>query len=138
MKSEAAINTAYQKLNQHAELVYQFVSSYYNYIYANRSYGAEQLFNMMEIHTLTHIEDNPGVTTTELAGIWQKTKSAVSQVVKKLVDGGFVERRYKENNTKTIHLYVTEKGKQLSLLHKSYDVNDITETADYLIAKCGK
>lgn len=137
MGLEPGINEAYQILNKRAELIYEFTILYYNYIYANHSYGTEQTFTMMEIHTLTHIEDNPGVTITELAKIWKKTKSAVSQTVKKLVDSGFVEKRYKDNNNKSILLYVTDKGKQLSYVHKAYDVSDITQTASYLISKCG-
>ena len=138
MDFEPAINDLYRKLNERAELIYEFVILYYNYIYTNHNYGYEQMFTMMEIHTLTHIEDNPGVTITELSKIWQKTKSAVSQTVKKLVDNGFVERKHKENNYKSVLLYVTEKGRQLSNVHKAYDVADITQTTGLLIAQCGE
>lgn len=137
MNFEPELNELYHRLNDRAEMLYKFVIMYYNYIYASHNYGTDQNFTMMEIHTLTYIEDNPGVTVTELAGTWRKTKSAVSQTVKKLVDEGFVVRKPKENNNKSVMLYVTEKGKQLSYVHKAYDIADISQTSSYLALQCG-
>ena len=83
---------------------------------------------MMQIHTLTFIDDCPGITATQLSKIWHKSKSAISQTIKKLIESGYVEKRYMENNEKTARLYVTEKGKRLSSVHKAYDIADITQT----------
>jgi len=43
-----------------------------------------------------------------------------------------------ENNEKTARLYVTEKGKWLSSVHKAYDIADITQTTAYLIEQCSE
>lgn len=86
------INSAYQKLNVRANTLYEFVILYHNYIYAHHTYENEN-FNMMEIHTLTYIDDCPGITATELSKLWHKSKSAISQVIKRLVDSGYVEKR---------------------------------------------
>ena len=131
------IDSAYKKLNVRADMLYQFVILYYNYIYAQHTYEAEN-FNMVEIHILTSIDDSPGITATQLSKIWHKSKSAISQTIKKLVEGGYVEKRFKENNEKNAYLYVTEKGKLLSNIHKANDVADITQTTAYLIEKCGE
>lgn len=138
MNFEPDLDKVYQQLNQRADLVYDFVIRYYSYIYANHGYGSGHEFTMMEIHTLTHIADNPGVTITELARIWCKTKSAVSQTVKKLVDQDLVVRQCKENNSKTVLLFPTDKGKGISNVHKAYDVADITQTTNHLLTHCGK
>lgn len=131
------INSAYKKLNARADALYEFVTLYHNYIYAHHTYENEH-FNMMEIHTLTFIDDSPGITATELSKICHKSKSAVSQVIKKLADSGHVIKRYKENNEKSVCLYATEKGRRLSSVHKAYDVADITQTTSYLIEACGE
>lgn len=131
------IHRAYQKLNARADTLYEFVILYHNYIYSHHTYENEH-FNMMEIHTLTYIDDSPGITATELAKLWHKSKSAVSQVIKKLAEAGYVEKRYKENNEKSVCLYVTDKGRRLSGVHKAYDVADITQTTAYLIEQCGE
>lgn len=138
METDREIDDAYKRLNEHALLLYDFVIRYYNYIYTNHSYGSGMTFTMMEIHTLTYIEEHPGVTITELAKMWCKTKSAVSQSVKKLVDMELVERRFAENNSKSVLLYTTEKGGRISHIHKAYDVADITQTQNQLILRCGE
>lgn len=131
------IDRAYSKLNVRAHLLYEFVLLYHNYIYAQHTYEAENC-NMIEIHILTCIDDSPGITATQLAKMWHKSKGAISQTIKKLVDGGYVEKRYLNNNEKNLCLYVTDKGKRLSNVHKAYDVADITQTTAYLIEKCGE
>lgn len=131
------IDNAYRKLTVRADMLYEFVIMYHNYIYGQHTYEAENC-NMMEIHTLTYIDDSPGITATQLSKIWHKSKSAISQTIKKLMGAGYVEKRYLENNEKTARLYVTEKGKRLSSVHKAYDVADITQTTAYLVEQCSE
>lgn len=131
------IDNAYRKVTARANMLYEFVILYHNYIYSQHTYEAENC-NMMEIHTLTYIDDCPGITATQLSKIWHKSKSAISQTVKKLIEAGYVEKRYMENNEKTARLYVTERGKRLSSVHKAYDVADITQTTAYLVEQCSE
>lgn len=131
------IDNAYRKVTARANMLYEFVILYHNYIYSQHTYEAENC-NMMEIHTLTYIDDCPGITATQLSKIWHKSKSAISQTVKKLIEAGYVEKRYMENNEKTARLYVTERGKRLSCVHKAYDVADITQTTAYLVEQCSE
>ena len=74
------IDQVYQKETRKANMLYEFVILYHNYIYAQHTYEAENC-NMMEIHTLTYIDDSPGITVTQLSKIWHKSKSAISQAV---------------------------------------------------------
>ena len=98
--SNVDINHAYQKVTKRANLLYDFVILYHNYIYSQHTYEAENC-NMMEIHTLTYIDDNPGITATELSKLWHKSKSAISQTIKKLIEAGYVEKRYTDHDKKT-------------------------------------
>ena len=131
------IDSAYQKLKGRADRLYEVVILYHNFIYSKHAYDAEN-FNMIEMHTLTYINDIPGITATELSRLWHKSKSSISQTVKKLVEAGYVEKSHSENNEKNALLYVTEKGQRLSNIHKAYDVADITQTAEHLIGRCGQ
>lgn len=131
------IDSAYQKLKVRANLLYEFVLLYHKFICAKHTYEAED-FNMIEIHTLTFIDDNPGVTATELSKLWHKSKSSVSQTIKKLTETGYVEKRFEADNEKNAHLYATEKGRRLSSIHKAYDVADITQTTAHLEERCSK
>lgn len=131
------IDSAYRKLNYRADMLYEFVILYHNFIYTQHAYEAEHC-NMVEIHTLTYIDDCPGITATQLSKLWHKSKSSISQIIKKLTEAGYVEKRYRENNEKTALLYVTDKGKRLSSIHKAYDVADITQTTAHLEERCSK
>ena len=77
--------------------------------------------NMAEIHTLSLIADNPGISVSGVSKMWNRTLSAASQNINKLVKKNLVEKRKEKGNNKTIHLYVTDEGKKLSDMHKAYD-----------------
>lgn len=88
-------------------------------------YGTGELYTSTEVHTVTRIEENPGITATQIAEATFRTKSAVSQMIAKLEAKGLVYREKNPNNGKQHFLYVTPKGKHLSLCHKAYDENTI-------------
>ncbi len=84
-------------------------------------YGTGDLYTSVEVHTVTHVEDNPGITVTQIAEDTLRTKSAVSQMVSKLEGKGLLRREQDAQNAKLQRLYVTEKGLELSRCHKLYD-----------------
>ena len=86
-----------------------------------RDYGTGELYTSTEVHMVTRIEENPGITASKIAEETLRTKSAVSQMIAKLEAKELVYRKKDPNNGKQHFLYVTEKGNQLSLCHKAYD-----------------
>ena len=132
----AAIDKIYEKLSVRADKLYRFVVLYHEYIYSQHDYGNGLSFSMLEIHILTNIADQPGITATELASLWRKTKGAVSQTITRLAALGYVRREKRIGNSKTIYLHATEEGKRISDMHKCYDVADIIETLQDLQQTC--
>ena len=97
-----------------------------------RDYGTGELYTPAEVHMVTRIEENPGITATKIAEDTFRTKSAVSQMLSKLEAKGLICREKDPNNGKQFFLYATPKGKHLSLCHKAYDeavlpLDDIVE-----------
>lgn len=119
-------DTNFDELNYKANVIYRFVMTYSDYMKESRDYGTGDIINMVEIHTLTFVEENPGITVTEIATMWKRTKGASSQIVAKLEHKGLIERRKERNNAKNLHLYVTDQGLALSKAHKQYDVKELT------------
>jgi len=124
-------NTSIEKLDYHeldakANIIYKFAMTYSDYIKAARDYGTGERINMVEVHTLTVIEENPGITVTEVAMEWNRTKGAASQIVTKLEQRGLIERKKEGGNAKNHHLYATAEGVVLSKAHKSYDIKELT------------
>ena len=136
MDKNHSISTVQQIFNEKNNLVYRFVSLQNNYYNVPKDYGGETSLTAVEINTLKSIEDNPGITVTELAIADDKTKGAVSQIVKKLEQRGYIFRKRCPIDGKRALLHVNEEGRRLSLLHKKYSLNDIKNTMDRLLEKC--
>lgn len=135
-REDSSIDQAYQQLQSRANLVYKFATLYGDYLSERHDYGTGQLVTMVEVHTLTSIEENPGITVTGLAQMNHRTKGAISQVVSKLVAKGLVSREKRKENAKTVPLFCTEDGQKLSLHHKAYDVAEVTQTMEELLRNC--
>ena len=78
-------------------------------------------YTSVEVHTLKHIADNPGITLTELARDYAKTKGAISQIVKKIETKGLIYREPAPEHDNKYFLYITEKGSVLDAAHRAYD-----------------
>lgn len=86
-----------------------------------QDYGTGEQYTSVEVHTLKYIADNPGITVTELARDYGKTKGAVSQILKKIESKNLIYRETDPNNDNKLLLYLTEKGKILDQAHRRYD-----------------
>lgn len=127
-KNATKTNSEYHKMDEKAKVIYKFVMNYNDYIKTARDYGTGEIITMVEVHTLTLIEENPGITVTDVALKWNRTKGAVSQTITKLEKRGLIRRKKDVGNAKTVHLYVTDKGQLLSEAHKDYDIKEFTWT----------
>lgn len=130
------ISQAFQALNDRHNVIYEFVMRYTDYIYAEHDYGDGRCLTMVEVHTLTYIEDHPGTTVTELTAYWHKTKGMISQIVSRLVSLGLVTKTKKGGTGKNVYLRVTPAGLQVSRSHKLYDILDITKTLSQIQREC--
>lgn len=85
-----------------------------------RDYGTGEVYTSVEVHTLKNIADNPGITLTELAMNYARTKGAISQIIKKIEAKGLIYKEASERDNKA-YLYLTEKGHILDAAHRRYD-----------------
>jgi len=102
-----------------------------------RDYGTGEFYTAVEVHTVTIIEEQPGITVTEIAKRTSRTKGAVSQVIGKLEEKGLVRREQNQNNARQFFLYVTTKGLELSKKHKEFDEQALGPVLDDLISLYG-
>lgn len=120
-------------LTESMERVYTFVSDSYDMYTVARDYGNGDKMNMAQIHTLSLIADNPGISVSGVSKMWNRTLSAASQNINKLVKKNLIEKKKESGNRKTVHLYVTESGQKLSDMHKAYDRKELTKVAEVLL-----
>lgn len=117
------------------EDVYRFVMCSMDNYSAVHDYGTGEILNMVEIHTLSMIANNPGLRVTDVAKMWNRTLGAASKNVNKLCGKGYVEKKKLPGNDKAVHLYPTEAGRQLAALHREYDRKHIADLLQYLFAR---
>ena len=130
------IDNTYSVLNNRYNNLYQFVMHYNDYIMSAHQYGDNYTLTMMEVHTLSYIEDHPGTSSGELIQYWDKTKGTISQILTKLEKLELIEKRKKDGNAKNLYLYVTAEGSRVSKAHKMYDILDIAKTMSQLQKQC--
>ena len=83
-------------------------------------YGKDVLYQA-EAYVVHEIGKNPNTTTTELASKLNKTTSACSQLVKKLVTKGLVEQTRNEDNKRIYNLTLTEDGQRVYKDHIDFN-----------------
>lgn len=106
------------------------VSNLYISTKVPHDYGTGEAYTSVEVHTLKHIADHHGITVTELARDYGKTKGAVSQILKKVESKGLIYREVDPENDNRYHLFLTEKGKELDEAHRRYDEVGFGESMD--------
>ena len=111
-----------RRLTEAADRFQQASAGYYTELH---DYGTGEMYTSTEVHIVTWIEEHPGITAARIAEHTCRTKSAVSQMLSKLEGKGLIRREKDPSNGKQYLLFVTEKGKRLSLCHKAYDEQTI-------------
>lgn len=127
-----------QDLIKRADILYKFVDLFSDYENTLRDYGCGVKMNMAEVHMISAIESNPGITTTDLSELSRRTKGAVSQILSKLESKKYIIRVSDPSDAKKKLLFVTANGKKLSDAHNDFDIHALTKTFNYLLRDCTK
>lgn len=121
-----------------AELLFDFAVAYADGVNLVRDFGNGKEYSPAEVHMITRIAENPGITVTELARRGNRTKGAISQVVKRLEEKGLVEKRKAAENCSRTLLYATEEGRRLGQCHKERDQRRIERMEKELETQVGR
>ena len=84
-----------------------------------RKFGTDELFTSSEIHLVEIIgQHDETLSVTDLAGVLDVTKGAVSQALKKLDKKGFVNKHVDPENSSRVIVRLTTKGKTAFYAHR--------------------
>lgn len=90
--------------------------------FQNDCFGEEDSYHEKKIQLLKCIIDNPNKTITEIAEETSRTKSAVSQIVKKLVEKGLIEVEKDNLDKRKLVFIPTEKGVRVNSANRKYNI----------------
>ena len=107
----------YKKLLQSFDKGYELC---YEYDSMPHQYGDEVLYQS-EMHFLEVVGDTPSITITVISQQLGKSKSACSQMVRKLVKKELLTQERNEKNNREYYLNLTERGKEIYEVHKEFD-----------------
>lgn len=127
---------AREVLLQYESIMNLFLNLAGEYQRGARNYGGTQNMTMGEVHLLMAIEENPGLSGNELAGMFFCTSSAICQLLTRLEKNGYIVRTADKSAPKRKISFVTQKGKQLCKEHENFDVEMMSEIHDWLTKKC--
>ena len=104
-----------------SDLIHDFTMRNYDRANKQRDYGDGEICTPVEAHLLEKIYMSPGITVTQLAFRVNRSKSAISQIIKKLEKRGLVKKTPQLEHAKKLSLHLTPKGERLTMAHLSYD-----------------
>ncbi|WP_010676654.1 MarR family winged helix-turn-helix transcriptional regulator [Bacillus timonensis] len=110
-----------ETFNELMETLYETSRLISTYESIPRKYGTEDELYMVEVHTLNLIGDMKKTNTSELAEITNRTKSAVSQMVDKLIKKELASKYRNPHNFRELIIELTPKGKIVYEYHKNLD-----------------
>lgn len=85
-----------------------------------RDYGVDVLLTQTEVHLIAVIGEQPGIGVKALAGVKGVTTGAASQMVRKLVEKGLVQKQISTESEAKVELTLTEKGQKCFAEHQKY------------------
>ncbi len=119
----------YTDLEGKAKAIYNYTLAVNVYQALRRDYGLGYFMSQADIHALSFIEENPGITAKQLAELTFKTKGTISTTLSHLEHDGYIEQHINPDNRRERNLYLTEKGVLVCRQHIEYDRKT---TAEYL------
>lgn len=89
--------------------------------------GIGDRLNAAQVHMIEAIGKGYGKTVTALSGYFMVTKGAVSQIISRLNQKGYVVKNKRKGNDKEIILELTDKGWMAFRLHEKYNEYTVAE-----------
>lgn len=87
---------------------------------APRKFGTDELLSHSEIHLIEIIGDNSNLSVTDIARSFGVTKGAVSQILKRLEQKGYTEKKPDPDNLSRSIVFLTSKGHTSYYAHKHW------------------
>ncbi len=109
-----------------------------------KTYGNDIELTQTEIHLISVIGSKPGISMKDLAAAKGVTSGAASQMIKKMIGKGLVEKRISKESEAKIELFLTKTGDECFGAHqknhkaanqKWYDIFDKLDDNTYNAVK---
>lgn len=125
-----------QLINQRPGRMIQLASLLNRYASKPKYFGDDDYITLIEMGILVYIASFPGVTNATLCEQFGRTKGAISQLIRKLEDRGYIQREPKPEDAKSFLFYPSLKGMHLIQKINETDQKDTNGTLIRLLQIC--
>ena len=91
-----------------------------------------EVLSTREIHTVAALGKRQKMNVTQIGEYFGVTKGAASQMVKRLVMKGFLNKRFAAHSNKEYELSLTAKGQQAFAVHEQLHGKELQELSGYI------
>ncbi|MBY2478848.1 MarR family transcriptional regulator [Clostridioides difficile] len=106
------------KLEQLCDFFNQIVNQYGQFEKEFHTCEINASLHLSDTHTIVDIGKNPYINITNLSKLQGVSRSAVSQMISKLVKRGFVKKEISPRTDNEVILSLTESGKRIFCIHE--------------------
>lgn len=111
----------FEHLQEKVDIIFRYNMLMNQYQALPRDYGLGTYMSEVDVHSLSFIEKQPGITAKELGQLTYRTKGTVSVMLSRLEADGFLEQRSNPKNMRERNLYLTPKGQYVCEQHDAYE-----------------
>jgi DNA-binding MarR family transcriptional regulator len=102
----------------------------YNYILEEEKRALEESpyndLTFTELHVIAAV-GLESRTMTEVANTLKITMGSLTTSVNRIVQKGYIERKFDKADRRRIYIYLTDKGKEVEVFHEAFHANIVSE-----------
>ena len=131
-----SINQVLRRVNHRAGALYDFLMVAGGLVNHAEIVSHGHHLTILEVRIIMLIKDFPGTTATDICKRWNRTRGAISQMLKKIEQKGFIYKEKDSQNDRVYCLYVTDWGVDAVNEFTIKDFQDDTYIVRHLLESC--
>lgn len=135
-ENKTPINQVLRRVNHRVGALYDFLMVAGSIINNLEITSHGHRLTILEIRIIMIIKESPGITATDICKRWCRTRGAISQMLKKIEQKGFIYREKDPQNDRIHCLYVTDWGVDAVNEYTIKDFQDDTYIVRHLLESC--
>lgn len=133
-----SVNQVLRRVNHRAGALYDFLMVAGGIINNLAIVSHGHRLTILEIRIIMLIRECPGITATDICKRWNRTRGAISQMLKKIEQKGFIYKEKDQQNDRIYCLYVTDWGVDAVNEFTIKDFQDDTYIVRHLLESCSE
>ncbi len=133
-----SVNQVLRRVNHKAGGLYDFLMITSGILNGIEMTSHGQSLTILEMRIIMLVNENPGITATDLCKRWNRSRGAISQMLKKIEEKGFVYREKGGHGGRLSGIYATDWGVEATNEFTVRDFQDNTHIMKHIMEECSE